>query len=379
MIKSVRLRSFRNFPEAEVSFSPKVNIFIGENGQGKSNLLEAIYVLFSGHSFRFAGNENLISFHKPEAILRAKASAGELDYDVHLTILKSKKNLLLNEKKISLSHLQKMFPMVVFSPESLSAIKEGADQRRTLVDDFLVTFKKSNADLIADFKKALRTRNRILKDFLEGISDREQTENLLDSLEPSYLRTAFQLTEQRILALNAISDDFNNAMQNISKSANVDISVQYVISSQNSINFSAIQIENLLKNRLRELRGAELSSGTTLVGPHKHDILFLYGENDSRFYCSQGQQRALILSFKMAQIVYHRRVHESYPVLLLDDVLSELDAEKRDSLIRFLSEINTQIFITTTDFTLPDSLKSEDCTVISVREGKIGSSVRAPM
>ncbi|MBO9668387.1 MAG: DNA replication and repair protein RecF, partial [Bdellovibrio sp.] len=116
---------------------------------------------------------------------------------------------------------------------------------------------------------------------------------------------------------------------------------------------------------------AELSSGTSLVGPHKHDIVFLYGGKDSRFFCSQGQQRAIILSFKMAQIVYHRKAHGTYPVLMLDDVLSELDKAKRDALITFLHEINTQIFVTTTDFTLPESFSLDQLSVVRIKDGQI--------
>jgi DNA replication and repair protein RecF len=127
----------------------------------------------------------------------------------------------------------------------------------------------------------------------------------------------------------------------------------------------------LIEKRQKELLDAELSSGVSLVGPHKHDLRFLYGQKDSRFYCSQGQQRAIILSFKMAQIVYHRKVHGVYPLLLLDDVLSELDKNKRDALIAFLHEINTQTFITTTDFTLPESFHLKEISVIRINDGKI--------
>jgi DNA replication and repair protein RecF len=126
-----------------------------------------------------------------------------------------------------------------------------------------------------------------------------------------------------------------------------------------------------LHKRLLELRDAELASGASLVGPQKHDIFFLYGQKDSRFYCSQGQQRAIILSFKMAQIVYHRRVHGFYPALMLDDVLSELDEGKKTALINFLQEINTQIFITTTDLLLPGNFALENSAVMTVKNGAL--------
>lgn len=354
-----------------VQFSPKVNIFLGDNGQGKSNLLEALYVLCTGQSFRYSENENLINKDSSEAIIKATVFQNELDYGFQVSVLKSRKNHLLNGKKVTATELVKKFPVVIFSPESLAAIKEGADQRRQLVDDLLVSFHTANADLISDFKKALRTRNKVLKNYVAGDTPKNETEELLESLNPTFLRLSTQLSVARIKALRGIREEFNKAMKYISRRENVDISVEYVISGENAMNFEPEQVHFSLKKRLEELRAAELASGSSLVGPQKHDVIFLYDENDSRFYCSQGQQRALILSFKMAQIVYHRRVHETYPFLMLDDVLSELDLEKRDSLIRFLGDINTQIFITTTDFTLPESMKSEDCAVIKVREGAI--------
>jgi DNA replication and repair protein RecF len=131
------------------------------------------------------------------------------------------------------------------------------------------------------------------------------------------------------------------------------------------------EINEMTHKRMMGLRDAEFATGASLVGPQKHDIIFLYGQKDSRFYCSQGQQRAIILSFKMAQIVYHRRVHGFYPALMLDDVLSELDESKRTALINFLHEINTQIFITTTDLSLPQSFALENYSVMEVKNGEV--------
>ena len=371
MFQSLLLKNFRNFDEVSVPLSPQINIFLGNNGQGKTNLLEALYLISNGDSFRYADNENFLKKGFNESFLKARAVSADLDFDLELTILKSRKNHLLNKKRVTGSELSKKFPSVVFSPESLSAIKDGADQRRQLIDEILVSFRPANADLIGDFKKALKTRNRILKNYVSGESDRKQTELLMESLFPSFLKLSTDLTWQRLEALRAIHGDVNNAMQYVvgSDSQIVDISVEYVASSENLMPLSREEVEKRLRKRFNELFDAELASGASLVGPQRHDVVFLYNENDSRFYCSQGQQRALILSFKMAQIVYHRKLHGIYPMLMLDDVMSELDSLRRDSLTRFLSEIKTQIFITTIDFTLPISLKSEDCVVFRVREG----------
>jgi DNA replication and repair protein RecF len=379
MFKELRLRSFRNIEDAHLGFSNKVNIFIGNNGQGKSNFLEALYLLSTSNSFRYADNQNLIKLGSIEAMLKAQIIHGDFDYLVQLNISKSRKNISIQGKRSTTAELIQKFPAVIFSPESLSSIKDGADQRRQLVDDVLVSYQKQNAGLILEFRKCLKSRNKVLKDYLGTNTPKNQILAVLESLNPIFLKLGTQLTHQRILALNALQPEINNAMQNISsleKSAGyVDISVEYVVSGQNLMHFSAEMIFQFLQKRLYELSDAELASGSSLVGPQKHDIKFLYNQNDSRFYCSQGQQRALILAFKMAQIVYHRRAHGAYPVLMLDDVLSELDSERRQALISFLTEIETQIFITTTDLSLPENImangSSGKCSVYRISGGKI--------
>lgn len=371
IFERLRLVNFRNYRDVVLSFSPRVNVFLGENGQGKTNLLEAMYMISQGDSFRYSDNSTLINAQYSESVIQALISQNELHYKLKMGLSKSRKVLTLNEKRVNSADIRKIFASVVFSPESLASIKEGADHRRELVDELLVTFDRQNVSLIADYRKALRTRNKILKNFLEGLQDKTVTEGLLESLEPQFVRLASDLTHARITALAGLSKEFNNAMQYISGNSSVDISVEYLVSDQNAVSFSREQVENALTKRLRELHDAELSSGTSLVGPHKHDIVFLYGQKDSRFFCSQGQQRAIILSFKMAQIVYHRKAHGTYPVLMLDDVLSELDKAKRDALITFLHEINTQIFVTTTDFTLPDSFSLDQLSVVRIKDGHI--------
>lgn len=373
MFKSLWLKNFRNFDEAVISFSPKVNIFIGKNGQGKTNLIEALMLLTQGESFRYSENINFIKHGHQNAFLKTKIQHADLDYDLQLEILKSRKHHNLNSKRTTLSTLIQKFPCVIFSPESLSAIKEGADFRRQLIDELTTRLNPSMADVLAEFRKTLRTRNKVLKNHLEGVSTTHETEQLLDSIGPGFINLATKISFARAQSIRSIARDFNEIMGSISGNKNVEISVEFVSSSQNILDWDEEKMRFLLQNRQMELRSAELSSGLSLVGPHKQDITFLYNGNNSRFYCSQGQQRALILSFKMAQIVYHRRVHGAYPVLLLDDVLSELDLDKREALLSFLGKIDSQIFITTTDLSLPSDLNSKDCSVIGVSEGRVVS------
>lgn len=370
MFQELTLRDFRNYQSSTLSFGHEVNIFLGKNGQGKTNILEALQLLACGQSFRFGDNETFIRHNSEQANLKSKLKISDLEYELQLQILKSKKNYLLNGKKATVQDLSEKVSTVIFSPESLSAIKDGSDTRRNLLDELLISIHKRNAEIIRDFRKSLKTKNRILRDYSQGLATKNETQELLESLNPIYFKHATELTVRRLEAIRQISNDLNFAMQKISKNL-LETKLEYLVSKSPVIHFTHQDIHILLKKRAEELKEAELSSGTSLVGPHKHDLNFLYNQKDSRFFCSQGQQRALILAFKMAQIVYHCRVHGAYPLLMLDDVLSELDEEKRESLIGFLQQVRTQIFLTTTDLNLTGDLAVHDCRIFDVEEGMI--------
>src|SRR5438445_3970057 len=163
IFERLRLVNFRNYRDVVLSFSPRVNVFIGENGRGKTNLLEAMYMISQGDSFRYSDNSTLINSNNQEALIQALISQNGLHYKLKMGLSKSRKVLTLNEKRVNSADVRKIFASVVFSPESLASIKEGADRRRELVDELLVTFDRKNVNLIADYRKDLKTRNKILK------------------------------------------------------------------------------------------------------------------------------------------------------------------------------------------------------------------------
>jgi DNA replication and repair protein RecF len=365
---NLRARDYRNIKTADLLFSENLNIFLGENGQGKTNFIESLYLLARGDSFRYGDNSSYINFDTQQAFISCRLDDQTVVHDISALIKSNTKTFELNGKRAASATLAKLFSVVLFSPESLAAIKEGADHRRDLVDDLLLSVDRRNASLIADFRKVLRMRNKILRQYTDQKASRKLTTDLLESINPQFLKLSTELSVKRIAALCAIKDELNRAMREIT-GKNVEISVEYVISSENKVEESPENIKNSILTRMNELNDAELATGASLVGPQKHDVRFLYNGKDSRFFCSQGQQRALILSFKMAQIVYHSTVHGTYPILMLDDVLSELDSEKRDLLIRFLSKVPTQIFITTTDLSLPESFKGNEVKVFNVCAG----------
>ena len=374
-IDSIQLIQYRNYSRQNIRFKNGVNIFVGENGQGKTNLLEAIYTLTTGSSFRPGTTESLINKKADvaKAMVQGIVENKGMKSLVRLDFDQNKKQITLNQKKTNSSQLLKNFPMVIFSPESLAAIKEGPDQRRQLLDEWLTTHSLNNVKILQDFRKVLRNRNRLLKNIKRQEIAEDEGYRLLSAMNQLFLEKATNLVVARLEALDAIEPLLADCMREITGQAleNVDISVDYLVSGETARDREKEWVFNALNRRLKELSQREIESGHSLVGPQKHDIQFLFNGEDSRFFCSQGQQRALILSFKMAQIMYYYRVFQSYPILLLDDVLSELDLQKRANLIEFLKGVNSQIFITTTELSFPQKFEEKEIAVFDIANGEI--------
>lgn len=373
--ESLELRNFRNYRELSLVIPQGILVFVGPNGQGKTNLVEALFYLLRGESFRPATARTLIynrgGEDDPTALLHGRLENDGLHFDFRMTLGQGRRSLQLNGKSTSTAVVARQFPIVLFSPESLSAIKEGPDERRKLVDDVVITHSAASIKVLKDFRRAMKTRNRILKDYKRGTGSRTQALALLESLDSSYLPLATELTVERLKALSALHADFRTAVAYLLDMPDVDISVEYVISGRDARLWERAELLSAMHNRSLELRERELETGVSLVGPQRHDIRFLFTGKDSRFFCSQGQQRALILSFKIAQILYHYRVHQVYPFLLLDDVLSELDPIRRSNLVRFLKGVPAQIFLTTTDLSFAMDFGDRKLNIFQIENGTV--------
>ena len=374
-LEKLTLSEFRNFKQARVELRPRLNFLLGDNGQGKTNLLEAVYLICRGITFRPSDSKSLLRREGPG---RAKISGhfvqGQLDFDVEMEIEAGRKWAEINGRRANSAALMAQFPVVLFSPESLAAIKEGPEQRRLLIDEILINHDPKQGRVLREFSHALKSRNRLLKNIAEGVGLRSSHLDSLASLNKIYFLLATHLTTARIRALRDLAVEFQSTMRSILDEAHEETALDYLVSGESAYEWSESEVFDALQKRHRELASQELASGSSLVGPHKHDIKLLFAGNDSRFYCSQGQQRALILALKIAQIVYHHRVHELYPILLLDDVMSELDAKKRDNLMKFLEGISAQILITATDLTWSDQFQRERNSIFTVADGEVGSS-----
>lgn len=373
----IRLLNYRNFGSLVLKPAEKVNVFIGRNGHGKTNFIESIHFLLRGESFRPATPQTLrrwTSLGDEVSLVTAQLTKQNLTYDLATAISAGGRNLLLNGKKASIHQIAAAFPVILFSPESLGVIKNGPDARRQFLDEVLASLAPENDRHMRDYGLILRQRNKLLREHKQARITTDELKRLLRAMQENFLTAASRLVMCRLDSLRLLQPDFAAAFRFITKAAHVDISVDYLISEQSVLGWSIDQVLDILRRRLHELQTQEIAAGGSLVGPHKHDIRIIVDQNDSRFYCSQGTQRALILAFKMARVVYHNRVHKFCPILLLDDVLSELDAERRSNLVSFVNTIPAQVFITTTELSPAIELRINAYQIFEVNTGQVQSS-----
>lgn len=352
--KNLNLFQFRNISNAQIDLEEGVNIFYGENGQGKTNLLEALFFLSRGRSFRTLDSARCISMSNdehlqiPVSVLKSSYQDSlNVNYHLKVKLEDNKKTFWLNEKRTRSTHLSTVCPTILFSPESLSSIKNGPQERRFFVDDFIEQLPEYSR-AVSQFKKILRTRNKVLSDVKKEIKKESEVRNLLLSVNDLFFKHSLDLIELRMHFLELLKPYAELAVRYIFNSKD-SFDFSYIISGQKLEGFNSDSVLESLRKRALELYAAELSTGHSLIGPQKHDIQFIFNGKDSRYYCSQGQQRALIIALKVAEVFYRLEKRDERPVLLLDDVMSELDEGKRDRLVDFLRDVNSQIIITTTE------------------------------
>ena len=369
-IKSLSIANFRNIDFINVSFNKNSIIyFIGENGQGKTNILESIYLLLTGRSFRcsqveYFKQKNSLSPVLLKAIIINNNIEHLLEFQLHLT-----KSLKVDSKKISYLNLMQKFSTVIFSPESLFIIKQGPEVRRDFLDDLTLFFFPQNADILLKFRKTLKTRNRALKDIRENVISYQKGVRLIESLNPSFLELSTQIIDMRLKTMRSIQPFVKSTLSHIFQTKKLMFSLEYSINHQIIGEIDRDDIFKLLSDRMLDLKDVELKVGTSLIGPHKHDVNFIYQDKNARFYCSQGQQKALILAVKIAQVLYYNCLTNTWPILLLDDVLSELDRQKSSYLLEFLRLHSIQTFITSTEFR--SDFNKLDIQLYSINNGKL--------
>jgi DNA replication and repair protein RecF len=343
---SLRIRTFRNIESAALDPSPTFNVLIGQNGQGKTNILEAIHLLATLKSFRGQTNRELIQHGEDQAVISGAFQRGAVRRNVRLRIAKNGKKVFLNDKPVrQLSQFFGAINTVAFSPEDVSILRDSPGNRRLFLDRAIFNAVPSFASESSEYDDALKNRNALLK-------DERPDESLLRTFSEQMARYGSRIIFRREEFVRDFQDGFRKAFAEIFGSE-IPIEIVYRPNHREE----AVRADKLDEGAIAEEMREELKSarrrderrGFTTVGPHRDDFDVLLDGQPMKPYASQGQHRAFVLAFKISEMRSLREMIGSYPVLLLDDVSSELDPEKNRRLFDFLAEIDGQVFITTTD------------------------------
>lgn len=357
-IKELELKNFRNYEDLNIKFDENINFIIGNNAQGKTNLIESIFICSIGKSFRTSKDSDMIGFEKDFAKIKLTAQKQLFPTDVEVNIRKDHgKSIKIDGISISkTSELLDNLYIVIFSPEDLKIVKDEPEKRRRFIDRELCVLKPSYFDSITNYKKIILQRNNYLK-------EKNIDSTVLDIWDIQLAKYGAKIISMRsefIEKLNKISSCIHSNITN--KKENLKIEYEPNVKTKNNI-------ENALYNTIKKSQENDLRLRTTTRGPHRDDISFFIDSINVRNFGSQGQQRTAALSLKLAELNLIKEETGEDAILLLDDVMSELDAERQEFLIKTLSDI--QLFITTTEIT--DSLKNtlSDGKVFTVENGKI--------
>ena len=364
-INKINLVNFRNYSKCSILLNDNMNIFVGDNAQGKTNMLEAITILALTKSHRVGNSPNIIMFNKNKSIISGTIKNNRIITKLKIEIADDNKKLSINNttiKKVAdyISNLN----VIVFTPDDLEIVKGSPNIRRNLLNIQLSQLSKEYLNVYNEYNKLLKTRNEYLKIlFNNSIADT----NYIDIITDKLIEKAIIIYQKRNEYINLINININNFFKDISGDNN--ILLKYIP----NIEFDDFEYETIrkkLKHTFKKNYLKELNYGMTIYGPHRDDFLFEYNGNDLKYYGSQGQQKLAILSFKLSEISIFKEFCNSNPVLLLDDIFSELDIEKRNRLVKYILD-DVQTIITTTDINLIDNELVDKARIFSVSGGKV--------
>jgi len=333
IIKSIELSDYRNYDHLSLEFSPGTNILYGDNAQGKTNILEAIYVSATTKSHKGSKDRDIINFDKEEAHIRTVIEKENIDtrIDMHLRKNKSKGLAIDGQRVKKAADLIGLCNVVFFSPEDLGIIKNGPSERRRFVDMELCQLDSFYFYNLSNYNKIVDQRNTLLKDMYFNPQLRE-TLNIWDMQLVSYGSKIIERRKLFVEQLNEIIEGIHFSLSG----GREKIKIVY----EPDVEMDAFE-KKLQENQERDVR-----SKMTTVGPHRDDFSFLIGDVDIRKFGSQGQQRTAALSLKLSEIELVKKITKDTPILLLDDVLSELDSNRQNYLLNSIGTIQTIITCT---------------------------------
>ena len=338
-LESIEADNFRNL-RGKVSWGTGLNIIYGNNGQGKTNWLEAIHLLSRSKSFRTQRLQETIRFGAAEAFVSGQVSSGEdLQRDLRVTLRENTKALWVNGKREPLARYLGQLQVFSFTADQLEVVRGVPEARRNFIDRGIASLRPAYVQTVTDYNKVIKQKNRILQDAAEREARLDETEDLLNPWNEQLAQLAAVIHQSRV----DYTDRINTALsQHLFE--RTELQIQYFSSLEGK--GSLDDYEALLRERLRLRLPAEVAAGRALIGPHKDDLSIKLESRETRVYGSSGQQRSALLLLDLAAISVYNSKHQNYPLFLIDDVDAELDEKRIRRLLEYL-ENRTQTFITT--------------------------------
>ncbi len=381
-INSIILENFRNYKSLELDFDDSRNIIVGENAQGKTNLVEAIYLTAFARSFRTSNSSDLIMFGESSARVCTDITSEDIDKNINIVIRSDGKKMIKKDGKAisKTTELLNNVVVIIFSPDDLRIIKDSPDRRRAFINREMSQMRPRYYELLKRYNDALRQKNALLKGYfnikkktftradnislndalsggmgsLDGMApgeggrskydnSRSYNEEMLDVFDHQLADAGYELIRYRREFVEMLSDEAGEIMKKIS-GGREDLRIEY----KTTCDFvTAPEGREILYKQFYHHRDKDIYNGSQTLGPHRDDIAFFINGKDARKYGSQGQQRTIALSLKLAEIRIARQILDESPVLLLDDVLSELDLDRQRFLVNEIDDV--QLFITSAE------------------------------
>jgi len=334
---SIEANNFRNLA-GKIAWGNGLNILHGNNAQGKTNWLEAIYLLAHAKSFRTHYLRESLRFGEDAGAVKGSVTSGSLERLLEIRLQGNTKQTLINDKREPIARYAAHLYAVCFTADELEVIRGGPDARRGFLDRGAVSLHPAYAQTLADYNKVIKQKKRLLQQAAEARPNIDELNQLIDPWNQQLIKLARQIHRAR----NRYVDLLNEALDHNLFSD--DISIRYVSSLEGKGDLA--NYGELIAERLRTRMQAEVFSGACLIGPHRDDLLVLFGGREIRSFGSSGQQRSALITLDLAAISVYYSKHQNYPIFLIDDVDAELDGSRIERLLEYL-EGRTQTFITT--------------------------------
>ena len=365
ILKKISIINFRNYTKCNIKFNNEINIFIGNNAQGKTNILESIYVLALTKSYRTNNDDILKKTGSDSYKIKGELKIGKYYKNLTVSVINNDKKVFVNDTNIKkISDYVSNMNVILFSPEDVETIKGSPSLRRDLLNIEISQIDQQYIKNYNEYNKILKMRNDYLKLlYTNSISDVRYLDVLTDNL----IDRAVYIYEQRLNFINKINSNISLIYKNLTNKD--DLKIEYD-TNIDIFNKTKEEIKQLLKEKYKKNQNREITSGMTLYGPHRDDFRFLINDNDIKNYGSQGQQKMAMISFKLSEIPIFEELTNTKPILLLDDIFSELDKTRRNKLIEYINN-DIQVIITSNDTVGINKKILDKAKIFKIENGKI--------